>query len=62
MASKICTNCKCEKDDRQFYVRTDSSGSRPSTQCRDCRRAYWREWYQRNAEHMRQYHREYRAL
>jgi hypothetical protein len=50
MATKVCTKCFAEKDIKEFPLRNRFT-SRRQSYCKDCRKIYSVEWYQRNKDY-----------
>lgn len=48
---KICSRCKLEKDESEFYRYPQRGGVQ--NYCKDCKHAYCREYYQKNKDRVR---------
>ncbi len=53
MNTKVCTKCGVEKDIEEFPLRSRFT-SRRQSYCKDCRKIYGVEWYQRNKDYQKQ--------
>lgn len=52
MTTKICVQCKKEKDSSEFYIKRNG---KPHSWCNNCRKKKKKEWDLNNVEHRREY-------